>query len=104
MKLTTLKLGVLALGLFAFSQGNAQDKQKQQPDPEKMFAALDTNKDGAMSLEEFKARKTKKEVAPEILEKRFAKMDADANGLVFLEEFKTAMAKSGGKGKGEGNK
>lgn len=96
MKLTTLKTGVLALGLFTFAMGNAQDRQK--PDPEKMFTALDTNKDGSISLEEFKARKRKQEVSDADLEKRFAKVDADANGLVTLEEFKTAMANRGGNG------
>ena len=99
MKTTILKFGLLIFALLAFSQVNAQDKKK--PDPEKMFAALDTNKDGSISLEEMKARKTKQEVTAEMQEKRFAKMDADSNGSISLEEFKTAAEK--GK-KGEGKK
>ncbi|WP_308993474.1 EF-hand domain-containing protein [Mariniflexile litorale] len=96
MKLTTLKLGVLVLGLFTFSLSNAQDRQK--PDPEKMFTALDTNKDASISLDEFKARKTKKEIPTETLEKRYAAMDADSNGSVTLEEYKSGMLR-GEKGK-----
>lgn len=100
MKLTTLKLGVLALGLFAFTQSNAQEKKQQ--DPEKVFAALDTNKDGVMSLEEFKNKKRKTEVSADVIETRYAKMDANADGGVTLEEFKASMvkgAKAGGKKK-----
>lgn len=99
MKTTILKFGLLIFALLAFSQVNAQDKKK--PDPEKMFATLDTNKDGTVSLEEMKARKTKKEVSAEMQEKRFARMDADSNGAVTLEEFKTAIEKGS---KGEGKK
>lgn len=101
MKFTTLKLGVVALGLFAFTQGNAQDKQK--PDPEKMFTTLDTNKDGSLSLEELKARKSKKEVSAENQEKRFTAMDVNSDKSVTLEEFKAAMEKGKG-GKQSGKK
>ena len=99
MKTTILKFALFTFALLAFSQVNAQDKKK--PDPEKMFATLDTNKDGTVSLEEMKARKTKKEVSAEMQEKRFARMDADSNGAVTLEEFKTAIEKGS---KGEGKK
>jgi len=99
MKSTILKFALFSFALLAFSQVNAQEKKK--PDPEKMFAALDTNKDGSVTLEEMKARKTKKELSAEAQEKRFAKMDADGNGSISLEEFKGAMAKGG---KGEGKK
>lgn len=99
MKTTILKFGLLTFALLAFSQVNAQDKQK--PDPEKMFTTLDTNKDGSVSLDELKARKTKREIPAEAQEKRFAAMDADANGAVTLEEFKTAMANRGNRGEGK---
>ena len=99
MKSTILKFALFSFALLAFSQVNAHEKKK--PDPEKMFAALDTNKDGSVTLEEMKARKTKKELSAEAQEKRFAKMDADGNGSISLEEFKGAMAKAG---KGEGKK
>lgn len=99
MKSTILKFAIFSFALLTFSQVNAQEKKK--PDPVKMFAALDTNKDGSVTLEEMKARKTKKELSAEAQEKRFAKMDADGNGSISLEEFKGAMAKAG---KGEGKK
>jgi Ca2+-binding EF-hand superfamily protein len=102
MKLTTLKLGVVALGLFAYSQTTtAQDKK---PDPEKMFKSFDANEDGSISLEEFKNKKRKNEVPAERLEKNFARMDEDSNGSVTLEEFKTAGEKMKSKGAGEGMK
>lgn len=99
MKTTILKFTLLSFALLVFSQVNAQEKQK--PDSEKMFTALDTNKDGSVSLDELKARKTKREVSPEAQEKRFAAMDTDANGAVTLEEFKTAIANRGNRGDGK---
>ena len=60
MKTTILKIGLFTLALLSFSQIDAQNKKKQKP--EKMFAKIDTNKDGSVSLEEFKARKVKKEI------------------------------------------
>ncbi|WP_405291072.1 EF-hand domain-containing protein [Algibacter sp. Ld11] len=92
-----LKFGLVIVALCAVSITNAQDKKK--PDPEKMFASYDTNEDKLITLDEFKAKKRKKEMEAEVLEKRFAKMDADSNGSVTLEEFKAGMAK----GKGQGN-
>lgn len=94
MKLTILKFGVLAIGLLVSSHISAQEKKK--PDPKKMFASFDANQDKAISLEEFKGRKRKNEIAPEVLEKRFAKMDGDSNGSVTIEEFIANM--QGGKG------
>ena len=102
MKTTIFKFALLSLTMFAFSQVNAQDKPK--PNQEKMFANLDTNKDGTISLDEMKARKTKKEIPEKAHEKRFANMDADANGAVTLEEFKTFMAKAEARSQGEANK
>lgn len=50
MKLTALKVGLLALGFFRVLQGNAQEKQIQNPT--KIFSKMDTNKDGSISLVE----------------------------------------------------
>ena len=105
MKFTTLKLGVLALGLFTFTQGNAQEKKK--PDPEKMFASFDTNSDKSISLDEFKNKKRKNELSLDVLEKRYANMDANADGAVTLDEFKADMMKPkkpAGNTKAEGKK
>ncbi|GGK25919.1 hypothetical protein GCM10007962_20250 [Yeosuana aromativorans] len=93
MKFNSLTIVILALGLIGFTQANAQNKK---PDPQKMFNSIDTNKDGSISLEEFKAKKRKQEVKPEVLEKRYAHMDADNNGSVTLEEFKAGLAKGKG--------
>lgn len=98
MILKTLKLGVLAIGLFAFSQVNAQEKKPQ--DPEKMFASFDANTDKMITLDEFKSKKRRKEIQPEQLEKRYTTMDENSDGLVSLEEFKMSMMKvKGGKKK-----
>ena len=91
MKTTILKFGLLTIALFAFSQVNAQDRK--QPDPEKMFASYDANEDKIISLDEFKSKKRKNEMAPEALEKRYATMDANSDGSLTFEEFKVAMAK-----------
>lgn len=93
MKLTSLKLGVLAFSLFAYSQTvSAQDAQKK-PDPEKMFKGLDADKDGKISLDEFKNKKRKKEIPAERLEAMYAKMDANSDGSVTMEEYKEGLAK-----------
>lgn len=88
MKSKTLKIGTIALALFAGSFVQAQEKKK--PSPEKMFERFDTNEDGTLTLEEFKNKKRKNEVPAERLEKGFTRMDADSNGSVTLEEFKKA--------------
>lgn len=86
-----LKFGLVAVALCAVSFTNAQEKKK--PDPEKMFASFDADKNNAISLEEFKGKKRKKEMEPAALEKRYAKLDADGDGSVTLEEFKAGMTK-----------
>ncbi|WP_194767110.1 EF-hand domain-containing protein [Tamlana sp. I1] len=97
MRITTLKLGTLALALFAFTSVEAQEKKK--PDPEKMFKRFDTNNDGAVTLEEFTSAKRKNEVPADKLEKNFKRMDADSDGSVTFEEFKAAQEKGKGKKK-----
>ena len=68
--------------------------EKPKRDPAKMIEKLDTNKDGAISLEEFKAGpKGKKD--PVKAEEFFKKLDKDGNGSVSAEEM--AGAAHGGK-------
>ena len=98
MILKNLKLGLVVVALCVASITNAQDKKK--PDPEKMFASYDTNEDKLITLDEFKAKKRKKEMEAEVLEERFAKTDTDSNGTLTLEEFKAGMKK----GKNKKNK
>lgn len=60
MKKLITTLSVLALATMI---SNAADKPKdgrpdgQRPNPEEVFKKLDTNNDGAISLEEFKAHR-----------------------------------------------
>lgn len=86
MKLKTFAM--LSLAFFAVSFSiQAQDK-KREPNPEKMLERMDTDKNGTISLEEFKSVKRKKEVEAKVLEKNFAKIDTDSNGQITLEELK----------------
>jgi len=96
----TIKFGLVTLALCTVSFTQAQEKKK--PNPEKMFASFDANEDKAISLEEFKSKKRRNEVKPEMLEKRFKAMDQNEDGSVTLEEFKAGM--QGGKGKGDKKK
>lgn len=92
MKLNTVKLGLLALGIFGFSLTTSA-QEKKAPDFDKMFKRFDTDKNETISLEEFKAYKRKNEVAADALEKRFARMDADQNGAITLDELKANFNK-----------
>ncbi len=84
------------------------DKGKRPP-PEEIFKKLDTNTDGSLSLDEFKAG-PRGQKDPAKAEEVFKKMDADSNGSVTLEEFKNHHPPHGpggpggpGKGKGKGH-
>lgn len=98
MKINIVKLSLVTLGLCAFTLA-ASAQEKKKPNPEQVFKRSDLNKDGSITLEEFKNTKRKKEVAEEALEKRFKRMDADENGLVTLEEFKAHLDKAKAKAK-----
>ncbi len=98
MKLNTVKFGVLALLLFAFSLTTIA-QEKKGPNFEKMHKRFDADANGSISLEEYKSAKRKKEVPVERLEKNYAKLDADGNGALTLAELKENWGKSKGKGK-----
>ena len=97
MKLKTILFGILSLAFFSVSfSAQAQTQGKKQPTPEKQMERLDTDKNGTVSLDEFKSAKRKNDVDPERLEKNFTKMDSDSNGELSLEEL---QAQPKGKGK-----
>ena len=56
-----------------------------QPQPEDFFHKLDTNGDGALSLEEFKAGPAGQK-NPAMAEEYFNKLDKNGDGKVTLEE------------------
>tara|TARA_R110002012_G_scaffold120259_1_gene269456 strand:- start:1285 stop:1611 length:327 start_codon:yes stop_codon:yes gene_type:complete len=90
-----LKLVIFTLALSAFSFANAQEEKRERPSPEKMFEKLDTDKNGEISLAEFKDReaikKEKEKKRDDMMEKRFSKMDANSNQTISKEEFMKAL-------------
>ena len=64
-------------------QAPAPQTTQKPRDPKKAFARLDTNGDGKVSLEEFKARGKD----PAKREKRFNKLDTNHDGFLSMEEF-----------------
>lgn len=70
-----------------------------RPNPEEVFKKLDTNNDGSLSLDEFKASpRAQKE--PDKAEAAFKKMDKDNDGKLTLEEFKAGRPPRGEGGPG----
>ena len=61
--------------------------QGTPPTPERIFKRLDTNGDGFLSLDEFKARPKAKE-DPARAEAVFKKIDTNGDGKISLEELK----------------
>lgn len=99
MKAITTILSVLALASFTLNaaEGDAAKKEADAPkkpkqDPEKVFAKLDVNSDGAISKEEWAASPQAKRDAAKA-EKSFANKDKDKDGKVTKEEFTTAPKK-----------
>jgi len=82
MKINTTLATIVAVTLMGSAVCHAQDKAKQ-------FEKLDTDKNGAVSLEEYKA----KSKTPDTADAKFAKLDADKNGSVSLEEWSAVGAK-----------
>jgi hypothetical protein len=82
------------------------DGERPRRDPAEMFKRLDTNNDGSISLEEFKAGPMAQR-NPDRAEEAFKRMDKDSDGKVTLEEMKAGRPPGGGPGRrpgGEGGK
>ncbi|MBI1372814.1 MAG: hypothetical protein GC159_08650 [Phycisphaera sp.] len=75
---------------FAAAPSFAKDKKDKKGSPEAMIKKLDTNSDGKISLEEFKAG-PKGAKDPAKAEKVFAKADADSDGFLSADEFKALL-------------
>jgi Ca2+-binding EF-hand superfamily protein len=82
--------GVLVLGI-GIAPALAGAGKAAAKTPEQRFAKLDTNGDGALTLQELKG-KGKKDAAK--VEKRFKKLDRNGDGKVSLEELKAKGKKS----------
>jgi Ca2+-binding EF-hand superfamily protein len=70
----------------------AAGAEKPKHDPAEVFKKLDTNADGSVSLEEFKAGPAGKKDAAKA-EEIFKKKDKDSDGKLSLEEFSAAGGK-----------
>jgi EF-hand domain pair len=88
---------ILATSLSYGEEAPAKPDKPKAPNPEKMFKKLDTDGNGSLSLEEFKAS-PRGQKNPDKAEEAYKKMDADSKDGVSLEEFKAA-APAPGKGK-----
>ncbi len=79
--------GLLALGLVTPAVW-----AQQRPDPEKVFAKLDANGDGKLSLEEYIAPAKTEEIKQKRTE-NFKRLDKDGDGFLTLEEFKAGLGR-----------
>jgi hypothetical protein len=88
MKICIQTLGIMCIAA-SLSYGEDAPKQggRKHRDPEKVFNKLDSDGNGAVSLEEFKAS-PRAQKNPAKAEEIFKKIDADGNGGINLEEFK----------------
>jgi hypothetical protein len=97
----SLILSLLLVPALAMAADDTKPKRpakgtEKRPDPAEAFKKLDTNSDGNISLEEFKASPMGKKDATKA-EEAYKKMDKDSDGKLTVEEFKAARsARKGG--------
>ena len=70
----------------SFAVAAPGEGKKNPPDPAKVFARKDTNKDGSLTLDEFQAGMKDKQL--ERAPQRFKTLDTSRDGKVSLDEFK----------------
>jgi len=87
MKINTTLATIVAVTLMGSALCHAQEAPDKK---QKQFDKLDADKNGSISLEEFKAASK----TPDTADKKFARLDADKNGSVSLEEFSASKAKA----------
>jgi Ca2+-binding EF-hand superfamily protein len=85
-------MAVAALSFTAVAADDAKKVEKKAPNPEAMLKKLDTNSDGSVSLEEFKAGPAGKKDAAKA-EEIFKKKDKDSDGKLTKEELAAAPKK-----------
>ena len=88
----SLLLTLLLFPAIAMAADEAKPKKpgkgdRSKANPEAHFTKLDTNSDGNLSLDEFKAGPVGKK-DPSRAEKVYTKIDKDSDGKLTLEEFK----------------
>ena len=89
----SILLSLLLVPAIAFAADEAKPKKpgkgtgKTKPNPEAAFKKFDTNTDGALSLDEFKAS-PRGQKYPDKADKAYSKLDKDSDGKLTLEEFK----------------
>ncbi len=83
MKKTTLTATIAAITIMGAALSHAQDEEAAKK--QKQFNNFDADKNGSISLEEFKAKSKN----PEKADKLFGRIDTDKNGSLSLEEFST---------------
>ena len=77
----------LSVGTVFAQDGKKKDAPKPKKTVEQRFADKDTDKDGKLSLAEFKGKATKADQI-EKLEKAFKALDTNKDGSLSLDEFK----------------
>ena len=88
----TLVLSVAMLRACAKSAGQRRDPRPRKT-VEEQFAALDVNKDGKLSLQEYRGHATRAEDIA-ILDNEFKAADTNHDGFLSLDEYKAYLEKS----------
>jgi len=85
----TLKVSIFLIALSSFSFVGAQETIVSEKDTsKKMFAHLDINNDGKITLDEFKKKRIKDPAKEGEVIERYKSIDTDENGSVDRVEFR----------------